>query len=46
MEHHRLRGYRLLTKTLRRECQVVNHKRVLRLIRTIADLVRCNLLQT
>ena len=33
VEHHRLRGYRLLTKTLRREGQVVNHKRVLRLMR-------------
>jgi putative transposase len=29
--HHRLCGYRLLTKTLQREGQVVNHKRVLRL---------------
>lgn len=33
VEHHRLRGYRLLTKTLQREGQVVNHKRVLRLMR-------------
>ena len=31
--HHRRRGYRLLTATLRREGQVVNHKRVLRLMR-------------
>jgi len=31
--HHRLRGYRLLTGTLRREGQLVNHKRVLRLMR-------------
>jgi putative transposase len=33
VEHHRLLGYRLLTKTLQREGQVVNHKRVLRLMR-------------
>ena len=33
VEHHRRRGYRLLTRTLRREGQVVNHKRVLRLMR-------------
>ena len=33
VEHHRLRGYRLLTKTLQREGQVVNHKRVVRLMR-------------
>jgi putative transposase len=31
--HHRLRGYRMLTAWLRREGQVVNHKRVLRLMR-------------
>jgi putative transposase len=31
--HHRLRGYRMLTSLLRREGQVVNHKRVLRLMR-------------
>jgi hypothetical protein len=31
--HHRLCGYRLLTRTLQREGQVVNHKRVLRLMR-------------
>ncbi|HEY0794474.1 MAG TPA: IS3 family transposase [Acidisarcina sp.] len=31
--HHRRRGYRLLTRTLRNEGQVVNHKRVLRLMR-------------
>lgn len=31
--HHRLRGYRMLTELLRREGQVVNHKRVLRLMR-------------
>ena len=31
--HHRLRGYRMLTALLRREGQVVNHKRVLRLMR-------------
>ncbi len=30
--HHRLRGYRMLTALLRREGQVVNHKRVLRLM--------------
>jgi putative transposase len=31
--HHRLRGYRMLTAWLRREGQVVNHKRILRLMR-------------
>jgi transposase InsO family protein len=31
--HHRLRGYRMLTALLRREGQIVNHKRVLRLMR-------------
>jgi putative transposase len=31
--HHRLRGYRLLTETVRREGHLVNHKRVLRLMR-------------
>ena len=31
--HHRLRGYRMLTALLRREGLVVNHKRVLRLMR-------------
>jgi putative transposase len=31
--HHRQRGYRILTALLRREGQVVNHKRVLRLMR-------------
>jgi putative transposase len=31
--HHRLRGYRLLTATVRREGHLVNHKRVLRLMR-------------
>jgi putative transposase len=31
--HHRLRGYRVLTALLRREGQLVNHKRVLRLMR-------------
>ena len=31
--HHRLRGYRMLTALLRREGRVVNHKRVLRLMR-------------
>jgi transposase InsO family protein len=31
--HHRLRGYRMLTALLRREGQLVNHKRVLRLMR-------------
>ena len=31
--HHRLRGYRMLTAFLRREGQLVNHKRVLRLMR-------------
>jgi putative transposase len=31
--HHRRRGYRMLTALLRREGQVVNHKRVLRLMR-------------
>jgi putative transposase len=31
--HHRQRGYRILTALLRRERQVVNHKRVLRLMR-------------
>ena len=31
--HHRLRGYRVLTALLRREGYVVNHKRVLRLMR-------------
>ena len=30
---HRLRGYRLLTETVRRERHMVNHKRVLRLMR-------------
>jgi putative transposase len=33
VEHRRLRGYRLLTKTLQREGHLVNHKRVLRLMR-------------
>jgi putative transposase len=33
VDHHRLCGYRLLTKTLQREGHVVNHKRVLRLMR-------------
>jgi putative transposase len=33
VEHRRLRGYRLLTRELRREGHVVNHKRVLRLMR-------------
>jgi putative transposase len=33
VEHRRLRGYRLLTRKLRREGHVVNHKRVLRLMR-------------
>jgi len=33
VEHHRLRGYRMLTALLRREGQQVNHKRVLRLMR-------------
>lgn len=33
IEHHRRRGYRLLTMYLRREGQVVNHKRVLHLMR-------------
>jgi transposase InsO family protein len=33
VEHHRLRGYRMLTALLRREGHVVNHKRVLRLMR-------------
>ena len=32
MEHHRRRGYRLLTGYLRREGHLVNHKRVLRLM--------------
>jgi len=31
--HHRLPGYRMLTALLRREGQLVNHKRVLRLMR-------------
>ena len=31
--HHRLRGYRMLTALLRREGRLVNHKRVLRLMR-------------
>ncbi len=31
--HHRLRGYRMLTALLGREGQLVNHKRVLRLMR-------------
>ena len=31
--HHRLRGYRMLTALLRREGQLVHHKRVLRLMR-------------
>ena len=31
--HHHLRGYRMLTALLRREGQLVNHKRVLRLMR-------------
>jgi transposase InsO family protein len=31
--HHRLRGYRMLTAFLRREGHLVNHKRVLRLMR-------------
>jgi putative transposase len=33
VEYRRLRGYRLLTRKLRREGHVVNHKRVLRLMR-------------
>jgi putative transposase len=33
VEHRRLRGYRLLTIKLQREGHVVNHKRVLRLMR-------------
>ena len=33
VSHHRLRGYRMLTAWLRREGHVVNHKRVLRLMR-------------
>jgi putative transposase len=33
VEHHRLRGYRMLTALLRREGQLVNRKRVLRLMR-------------
>ena len=33
MAHHRLRGYRMLTALLRREGHLVNHKRVLRLMR-------------
>jgi putative transposase len=33
IEHHRRRGYRMLTALLRREGHVVNHKRVLRLMR-------------
>jgi len=33
LSHHRLQGYRLITRTLQREGQVVNHKRVLRLMR-------------
>ena len=31
--HHRQRGYRMLTALLRREGRIVNHKRVLRLMR-------------
>jgi putative transposase len=31
--HHRFRGYRMLTALLRREGQLVNHERVLRLMR-------------
>jgi putative transposase len=31
--HHRLRGYRMLTALLRREGHLINHKRVLRLMR-------------
>ena len=33
LAEHRLRGYRLLTRTLREEGHLVNHKRVLRLMR-------------
>ena len=33
VEHHRVRGYRLFSKILGREGHVVNHKRVLRLMR-------------
>jgi putative transposase len=33
LSHHRLQGYRLITRTLKNEGQVVNHKRVLRLMR-------------
>ena len=33
VEHRRLRGYRLLTRKVRREGHLVNHKRVLRLMR-------------
>jgi putative transposase len=33
VEHRRLRGYRLFTETVRREGHLVNHKRVLRLMR-------------
>jgi putative transposase len=33
LEHHRRRGYRMLTAMLRREGHVVNHKRVLRWMR-------------
>jgi len=33
LEHRRLQGYRLVTKTLQREGHLVNHKRVLRLMR-------------
>ena len=33
VKHHRHRGYRMLTALLRREGQVINHKRVLRLMR-------------
>jgi putative transposase len=33
LEHRRLRGYRLYAETLRREGHVVNHKRLLRLMR-------------
>ena len=32
VEHHRLRGYRLLTKTLQREGQVVNPNRLRSLV--------------
>ena len=33
LSHHRLQGYRLIARTLKNEGQVVNHKRVLRLMR-------------